>query len=139
MISIIIISSRSTRASFLIRPALRSSLVHLVTAPTLCREVARLKDESWRSKGERAETLWARAVERNDRPWLILCAALLGVAVVLLTAVAWRLDHLPLPLPGSGVESGGDGGGGSSSVVEGLMAAPLASLHLLMVYLSLMQ
>ncbi len=71
-----------------------------------CREVARLKDESWRSKGERVETLWARAVERNDRPWIILCAALLGVACALLATVAWRLDHVsarePVPHPGAG-------------------------------------
>lgn len=62
--------------------------------PTTLREVARLKEESWRSKEDHVESLWARAVERNDRSWVMLACFLLAVAVGLLTVVAYRLDHV---------------------------------------------
>jgi hypothetical protein len=55
--------------------------------------VARLKEESWRSKEDHVESLWARAVERNDRSWLMLLAFLLTLAIALLSVVAYRLDQ----------------------------------------------
>ena len=40
------------------------------------------------------ESLWARAVERNDRKWVILAVFLLSVSIGLLAAVAYRLDKV---------------------------------------------
>ena len=57
-------------------------------------EVAKLKEETWRSQEDHVEALWARAVERNDRPWIILACFLFSVAIGLLTVVAWRINHL---------------------------------------------
>ena len=57
-------------------------------------EVARLKQETWRSQEDHVEALWARAVERNDRTWIILACFLFSVAIGLLTVVAWRINHL---------------------------------------------
>ncbi len=58
------------------------------------REVARLKQETWRLKEGHVESLWARTVERNDRKWVMLAVFLLTVSVGLLTAVAYRLDKV---------------------------------------------
>ncbi|KXZ50227.1 hypothetical protein GPECTOR_17g864 [Gonium pectorale] len=57
-------------------------------------EVARLKEDSWRERSDHVSNLWVKAVERNDRKWLMLAAFLLSVAVGLLTVVAWRLEQL---------------------------------------------
>lgn len=60
----------------------------------IAKEVARLKEESWKSKEDHVESLWARTVERNDRSWLVLIAVLMSVAVGLLAVVAYRLNVL---------------------------------------------
>ncbi|PNW86145.1 hypothetical protein CHLRE_02g074900v5 [Chlamydomonas reinhardtii] len=57
-------------------------------------EVQRLKEDSWRERSDHVSSLWMKAVERNDRKWLMLAAFLLSVAVGLLTVVAWRLEQL---------------------------------------------
>ncbi|GIL43724.1 hypothetical protein Vafri_1308 [Volvox africanus] len=57
-------------------------------------EVQRLKEDSWRERSDHVSNLWMKAVERNDRKWLMLAAFLLSVAVGLLTVVAWRLEQL---------------------------------------------
>ncbi|GLC55559.1 hypothetical protein PLESTB_001000400 [Pleodorina starrii] len=57
-------------------------------------EVQRLKEDSWRERSDHVSGLWMKAVERNDRKWLMLAAFLLSVAVGLLTVVAWRLEQL---------------------------------------------
>ncbi|EFJ51225.1 hypothetical protein VOLCADRAFT_88088 [Volvox carteri f. nagariensis] len=57
-------------------------------------EVQRLKEDSWRERSDHVSSLWRKAVERNDRKWLMLAAFLLSVAVGLLTVVAWRLEQL---------------------------------------------
>jgi hypothetical protein len=65
--------------------------------PLTCAAVcpcARPQEDSWRNKNEHVNSLWMKAVERNDRKWLMLAAFLLTVAVGLLTVVAWRLEHL---------------------------------------------
>lgn len=58
----------------------------------IAREVARLKEESWRSREGHVESLWAAAVEKNDRPWLMLLCFLLAVAVGMLVVVALKLQ-----------------------------------------------
>jgi len=58
----------------------------------IAKEVARLKEESWRSKEDHVSTLWMQAVEKNDRSWVMLLCFLLAVAIGLLTVVAYRLD-----------------------------------------------
>jgi hypothetical protein len=68
----------------------------------IAKEVAKLKEESWRSKEGHVESLWARTVERNDRSWIMLLCFLIAVAVGLLSVVAYRLSHLG---PGDGVEA----------------------------------
>lgn len=49
-------------------------------APMRRREVARMKEETWRAKEEHVESLWVRTVERNDR-----CVAVGHCAGVLLS------------------------------------------------------
>lgn len=71
---------------------------HDLPLEEIAREVARLKEENWRSKEDHVQNLWMKAVERNDRSWLMLLCFLLAVAVGLLALVAYRLDQLP-PLP----------------------------------------
>eukprot|EP00879_Flechtneria_rotunda_P007959 GHRR01008338.1.p1 GENE.GHRR01008338.1~~GHRR01008338.1.p1 ORF type:complete len:1287 (+),score=597.52 GHRR01008338.1:548-4408(+) len=60
----------------------------------IAREVARLKEDAWRSKEDHVESLWAKTVERNDRSWLMLFCFLLAVAVGLLAVVVYRLGGL---------------------------------------------
>ena len=60
----------------------------------IAREVARLKEESWRDKDSRVSSLWMAAVERNDRSWYLLLAILLSVVVGLLGAVFYRIGAL---------------------------------------------
>ncbi len=57
------------------------------------REVARLKESSDRSRIEHAQTLWAHAAQKSDRTWLVVFTTLAGMAVVLLSIVAYRLPH----------------------------------------------
>ena len=59
--------------------------------------------DAWRLKEVRAEDLMRRAVERSEKPWLILLTALSATSALLLAAVMWKL-HL---LGGGGVGGGG--------------------------------
>jgi hypothetical protein len=60
----------------------------------IAREVAKLKEDAWRSKEDHLESLWARTVERNDRSWVMLLCFLLSVAIGLLAVVAYRISGL---------------------------------------------
>eukprot|EP00882_Tetradesmus_deserticola_P007367 GHRQ01007761.1.p3 GENE.GHRQ01007761.1~~GHRQ01007761.1.p3 ORF type:complete len:172 (+),score=87.01 GHRQ01007761.1:178-693(+) len=60
----------------------------------IAREVAKMKEDAWRSKEDHLENLWAKTVERNDRSWLMLLCFLLSVAITLLCVVAWRISGL---------------------------------------------
>jgi hypothetical protein len=97
----------------------------------IAKEVAKLKEESWRSKEGHVESLWARAVERNDRSWVMLLCFLITVAVGLLAVVAYRLDLLTSM--GGGGEGAGVPPGGGEALVE---QVPLLLLGLLAVFLS---
>jgi hypothetical protein len=54
--------------------------------------VEEVKD-AWRLKEVRAEDLMRRAVERSEKPWLILLTGLSATSAILLAAVLWKL-HL---------------------------------------------
>ena len=62
--------------------------------------------DAWRLKEVRAEDLMRRAVERSEKPWLILLTALSATSAVLLAAVMWKLHLLGgggvPPTPGGG-------------------------------------
>ncbi len=60
----------------------------------IAKEVARMKEESWRSKEGHVQNLWAQTVEKNDRSWVVLLCFLVTVAITLLTVVAWRIEHI---------------------------------------------
>lgn len=64
----------------------------------IAKEVARMKEDQWRSKEDHMQNLWAQTVERNDRSWITLLCFLVAIAIGLLSIVAYRLDHLPLML-----------------------------------------
>jgi hypothetical protein len=74
-----------------------------------------MKEETWRSREDHVQNLWAQTVERNDRSWIVLLCCLVGVAIALLSVVAYRLDHLPLMwvLLAQHFGGGGSGGGGA--------------------------
>ena len=63
----------------------------------IAREVAKLKEETWKSSDAQGENLWTRTVESNDRGWIILLCGLVAVAVSLLALVLYRLDYIVLP------------------------------------------
>jgi hypothetical protein len=65
----------------------------------IAKEVAKLKEESWRSKEGHVESLWARAVERNDRSWVMLLCFLITVGEVPPGAEA-LVEQVPLLLLG---------------------------------------
>ena len=57
---------------------------------------------AWKLKEVRAEALVRRAVERSEKPWLILLSVLTASSAVLFLAVLWKL---------TAGDSGGGGGG----------------------------
>lgn len=60
----------------------------------IAKEVAKLKEDAWRSKEDHVESLWAKTVERNDRSWLMLLCFLLTVVIGLLAVVAYRIANM---------------------------------------------
>jgi hypothetical protein len=60
----------------------------------IAREVAKLKEDAWRSKEDHVESLWAKTVERNDRSWIMLLCFLLTVVIGLLAVVAYRIANV---------------------------------------------
>lgn len=63
----------------------------------IAKELARMNEENLRTKEHHMMGLWMRAVEKNDRAWVVLLCFLLSVSIGLLSVVAYRLspDHPP--------------------------------------------
>eukprot|EP00798_Chlamydomonas_sp_ICE-L_P002500 gene2500-5457_t len=59
----------------------------------IAKELALLKEESWRSKDDQVSKLWNNAVEKKDRSWVILLCCLLAVAIALLSDVAFLINN----------------------------------------------
>jgi hypothetical protein len=85
----------------------------------IAKEVAKLKEDAWRSKEDHLESLWAKTVERNDRSWLMLLCFLLSVVIGLLCVVAWRI---------SGLEGAPDEAANAAAAAAGAGQLPVAAL-----------
>jgi hypothetical protein len=85
----------------------------------IAKEVAKLKEDAWRSKEDHLENLWAKTVERNDRSWLMLLCFLLSVVIGLLCVVAWRI---------SGLEGAPDEAANAAAAAAGAGQLPVAAL-----------
>jgi hypothetical protein len=85
----------------------------------IAKEVAKLKEDAWRSKEDHLESLWAKTVERNDRSWIMLLCFLLSVVIGLLCVVAWRI---------SGLEGAPDEAANAAAAAAGAGQLPVAAL-----------
>ncbi len=55
-------------------------------------QVAKVRQAALRSKEVRVESMWARAMERADRPWIVLLCCMSFAALAMLLVVAHRLQ-----------------------------------------------
>jgi hypothetical protein len=90
----------------------------------IAKEVAKLKEDAWRSKEDHLESLWAKTVERNDRSWLMLLCFLLSVVIGLLSVVAWRISGLE-GAPDEAANAAAAGAGQLPVALLGLAAAAM--------------
>ncbi|KAG1678854.1 hypothetical protein FOA52_003522 [Chlamydomonas sp. UWO 241] len=67
----------------------------------IAKELAAIKEDSWRRREDHVSRLWGNAVEKNDRSWLMLLCFLLSVAVGLLSLVEYRIDHMVTGVTGA--------------------------------------
>jgi hypothetical protein len=91
----------------------------------IAKEVAKLKEDAWRSKEDHLESLWAKTVERNDRSWLMLLCFLLSVVIGLLSVVAWRISGLEGAPDEAATAAAAAGAGQMPLALLGLAAAAL--------------